>query len=250
VIVHDASFVHDPQWLPARAGRVLNALVPRSVARADLVIGVSETAAADVAASLGVHPDRIAVVPNYAAPRFRPEGPASEVAARYGLGRFVLAVGDIGPRKNLGALAEAVSQVGAPGLQLAIVGRGRDSARPGGNAAHLLGHVPDEDLAALYRSAAVVCAPSLYEGFGLPLLEALACGAPVVASDGGAHPEVAGGAALLVPPTPAGLAEGLRAALEPATAERLSGLGPAAAGRFSAGESGARAWAAIESVLS
>lgn len=250
VIVHDASFVHDPQWLPPRARRVLNAMVPRAVARADLVISVSETAAGDISASLGIDPARVAVVPNYAAEPFRPDGPAQEVAARRGLGRFVLAVGDIGPRKNLGALAEAVSLVGADGLELVIVGRRRAAAQLNGHEARFLGHIPDGELAALYRSAAVVCAPSLYEGFGLTLLEALACGAPVVASDRGAHPEVARDAALLVPPTAAGLAEGLRAALEPTTAGRLSERGPAAARRFSATDSGNRAWAAVEKILS
>ncbi len=250
VIVHDASFMHDPQWLPRRARQVLNALVPRAVSGADLVISVSETAAGDISASLGVDPDRIAVVPNFAAPHFRPEGPARETAERYGLGRFVMAVGDISPRKNLGALAEAVAQLGMEELELVIVGRGREGAQVNGHKARFLGHVPDEDLAALYRSATVVCAPSLYEGFGLTLLEALACGAPVVASDRGAHPEVARDAALLVSPTAAGLAEGIRAALEPETAERLASQGPASARRFSATDSGNRAWSAIEGVLS
>lgn len=250
VIVHDASFVHDPQWLPSRARRVLSTMVPMAVSRADLVISVSETAAGDVAASLGVDPDRMAVVPNYAAPHFQPDGPSREVALRHGLDRFVLAVGDIGPRKNLGALAEAVALLNIEGLELVIVGRGREGARVGGHRARFLGHVPDVDLAALYRSAAVVCAPSLYEGFGLTLLEALACGAPVVASDRGAHPEVARDAALLVAPTPGDLAEGIRAALEPETAARLSEQGPAAARRFSATDSGNRAWSAIEGILS
>src|SRR5205823_2565316 len=84
----------------------------------------------------------------------------------------------------------------------------------------------------LYRAAAVTVQPSLYEGFGLPVLEAMACGSPVVTSDRGALPEVAGDAAIVVAPGPGDLAEGIRAALEPATAERLRAAGPARASAY------------------
>ena len=249
VVVHDASFVHDPQWLSGSAARMLRLMVPRAVAGAAVVLSVSQTAADDVAASLGLDPGAIRVVPNYAADCFTPDGPAGEVAARHGLDRFVLAVGDIGPRKNLAALAEAVAMLATPGLELAVVGRGPRSGLDG-HRVRFLGHLPDDELAALYRCATVVGAPSLYEGFGLPLLEAMACGAPTVASERGAHREVAGDGALLVPPTARGLAEGIRAALEPATAERLSRLGPVAAARFGAEDSGRRAWRALREAVS
>jgi glycosyltransferase involved in cell wall biosynthesis len=105
--------------------------------------------------------------------------------------------------------------------------------------------VGDEDLADLYRAAAVTCYPSLYEGFGLPVLEAMACGSPVVASARGAIPEVAADAALLVAPSADGIAEGLRAALEPAVADRLRAAGPARAAAYSPEGMGRAGWAAV-----
>jgi glycosyltransferase involved in cell wall biosynthesis len=132
--------------------------------------------------------------------------------------------------------------VGRPGH------RGRDIVAASGG--RWLGAVPDEELADLYRAAAVTCHPSRYEGFGLTVLEALACGSPVVASRRGAIPEVAGDAALLVEPEPEALAEGLRAALEPATAARLREAGPARAARYTPQEMGRAGWAAIREAAS
>jgi glycosyltransferase involved in cell wall biosynthesis len=105
--------------------------------------------------------------------------------------------------------------------------------------------VDDADLADLYRAAAVTAYPSHYEGFGLPVLEAMACACPVVASDRGAIPEVAGDAAILVEPSPRGIAEGLRRAMEPETAARLREAGPARAARYTQEGMGRAAWAAV-----
>jgi glycosyltransferase involved in cell wall biosynthesis len=108
-----------------------------------------------------------------------------------------------------------------------------------------LGAPDDQVLADLYRAATVTCHPSRYEGFGLTVLEALACGSPVVASDRGALPEVAGDAAVLVAPEPEALAEGIRAALEPATAASLREAGRRRAGAYTVEGMGQAAWAAL-----
>jgi len=246
--VHDATFITNPEWLGARARAVLRGLVPRSARRARAVLALSETAADDVAAALRLPRERVRVVSPYPDPAFRPlDGAADRVRRRFGLDRYCLAVGDLGPRKNLGALGRAVRELDEPGLELALVGR----PGPGGERiAHeaggrWLGRVDDETLADLYRAAAVTAYPSLYEGFGLPVVEAMACGSPVVASDRGAIPEVAGDAAILVEPSADGIAAGLGWALEPAVAERLRAAGPERAARYSAEAMGRAAWAAV-----
>jgi glycosyltransferase involved in cell wall biosynthesis len=190
--------------------------------------------------------ERITVTPEAAAAHFQPQ-PQSEVTrvrAQYGLGpRYMLAVGNLQPRKNLERLlgAFAILAPRFPEVQLALVGqkgwRGAelDSAvrRLGlESRVRLTGYVPDVDLADLYSGAEVFCYPSLYEGFGLPVLEAMACGAPVVTSTSSSLPEVAGEAAVLVDPTSVGelvralgdvlSADGLRESLRRKGTERAS----------------------------
>jgi glycosyltransferase involved in cell wall biosynthesis len=160
----------------------------------------------------------------------------------------VLAVGDIHPRKNIGALARAMTLMGDRDLELALVGRpalGGEQIVKGANA-HWLGRVDDDQLADLYRAAAVVCVPSLYEGFGLPILEAMACGAPVVASNRGAMPEIAGGGALTTDPTPNALALGIREALDTGMSDRLRAAAVRQAAAFTAAEMGDVAWQALK----
>ena len=256
--VHDASFMTNPEWLGARARAVLRGLVPRSARKAAAVLALSETAAGDVAQALRMPRDRVRVVSPHPASDFTPDPPdpggggaGARVRARFGLERYVLAVGDLGPRKNLRALGQAMRALGAGAPELALVGRpgpgGERIARDVGG--RWLGHVDDPALADLYRAAAVTAYPSLYEGFGLPVLEAMACGCPVIASDRGALPEVTAGAAVLVEPTPRGIADGLRMALEPAVAARLRTAGPARAQAYTPGAMGAAAWAAVAEAL-
>lgn len=245
--IHDASFMTHPEWLPPRARIMLRRMVPLSLRRAHSVWALSRTAAAEISEALDVEGDRIHVVSPGVAPHFGPdEAAAARVADRFGLAAYCLAVGDLNPRKNIPALIEAVARLDRPGLELVLVGDAPRWAGPGASGrVRWLGRTDDATLADLYRAAAMTAFPSLHEGFGLPAVEAMASGCPLVVSDRGALPEVVGDAALVVPPTPEGLADGLRAALEPATADALRAAGPARAAVYSPAAMGRQAWDAL-----
>jgi glycosyltransferase involved in cell wall biosynthesis len=189
VTVHDLAVLRHPGAFNAWTRAYSRALVPRVVAAARLVIAVSEFTRSEVVTLLGVPPERVRVIPNAADDAFRPEGPSAG-------GDYVLAVGTIEPRKNLPRLARAAQRLGVELRAVGAPGWGRVDA-PG---VRFLGELPDAELAAQYRGALCLAYPSLYEGFGIPILEAMACGTPVVTSRGGACEEVAGGAAVLVDP--------------------------------------------------
>jgi glycosyltransferase involved in cell wall biosynthesis len=150
-----------------------------------VIVAVSAFTRDELVALLGVPVERIRICPNGVEPVFNPDGPAAE-------GDYVLAVGTLEPRKNLARAVEAARQLG---VELRAVGA---SGWGGVDIPGWIGRVDDSELAALYRGARCLVFPSLYEGFGLPVLEAMACGTPVVTSRGGATEEVAGGAAVLV----------------------------------------------------
>jgi len=251
VVVHDVSFKLHPEWFSARVRGLLGMLVPRSLQQSAMILTVSQASKADLVNAFDVDPDRVRVVTNVPAPAFRERpGADARVRERFGLDRYCLYVGDVHPRKNLASLAEAMRRLDDPGLTLAIVGRAghRGEEIIAATGARWLGPQDDDDLADLYAAAAVTCYPSLYEGFGLPVIEAMACGCPVVASNRGAIPEVAGDAALIVQPAPDAIADGLRAALEPAAADRLRAAGLARAALFTPARMGGAAWAAIREV--
>jgi glycosyltransferase involved in cell wall biosynthesis len=208
--VHDLSFLHYPDHFVPKLVRYLSRVVPRSVARADRVLADSEATRADLIRLMDVAPEKVTVLYSGVDPRFRPlpePGERERLTAQYGIGPrpYVLSVGTLQPRKNYLHLIRAFSQLSGD-VELVIAGgRGwlyeevlAEAERR--ERVQVLGFVPDADLPALYRGAALFAFPSFYEGFGLPVLEAMACGVPVVCSNVSSLPEIAGQAALLVDP--------------------------------------------------
>ncbi len=212
--VHDLIFRRYPAHHKRLNRWYLNTTMPLFCRRADHIIAVSEQSKRDVIEAYGIPAEKITVIYEAADPRFRPQPPEDVAAARarYGLPeRYVLFVSTIEPRKNLSRLLAAFERVHAAGLADALVIVGKrgwlfdaffaDLARsPAKDAVIFPGFVPDADLPAVYAGAQAMAFPSEFEGFGLPVLEAMACGAPVVCSDTSSLPEVAGDAALLVDP--------------------------------------------------
>jgi len=247
--VHDLIFRRYPQHHKPLNRWYLNATLPLYCRRADHIIAVSEQTKRDVMAAYGVPADKISVIYEAADARFRPQ-PAeavAEVRARYRLpDRYLLFVGTIEPRKNLGRVLAAFERLHAEGLTdaLVIVGKrgwlyddffARLEQSPVKRAVLFPGFVPDADLPAIYAGAQALAFPSEFEGFGLPVLEAMACGAPVVCSNSSSLPEVAGDAALRVDPadTDAITAALRRVVADADLAAELARRGVAQAARFS-----------------
>jgi len=215
VTVHDAGPLRRPQDVPRRFAASFRDGVTDAVRRADRVLTVSDFTALEVADLLGVPRERIETVrPSVSAAFAAPGDAAAEHAAlraRHGtLGPFVLFVGTANARKNLPRLLDAFAAArrtaGLPHVLVVAGDRGGDdvralaAARGLGGAVRVAGYVAEPELAALYRAAGALVFPSLYEGFGLPVLEAMAAVCPVLTSDGSALRETAGDAALLVDP--------------------------------------------------
>lgn len=212
--VHDLAFLLRPECAEAKLRDYLEKTVPRSVARSDFILADSENTQDDLICLLGVPPSKIEVIPGGVEERFKPVNDVAildDVRRRVSGGApFILNIGMIEPRKNLVRLIDAFEmlkkRLDIPHKLVLAGKRGWLSgpiyqrAKESSVSEDILfpGFVPDADLPALYSAADLFVFPSLYEGFGLPPLEAMACGTPVVVSDSSSLPEVVGDAALMV----------------------------------------------------
>ncbi len=289
VTVHDISFEHYPHFFSPRDRLILKTLVPLSARRAAHVLTVSQHAKQEIVARYGLSPDKITVTYEAAGEQYQPVADPARLAAvrtRYGIpdGPFALALGNLQPRKNIARLIEAFGQAvhgerstvngersteadhgspltvhrSPPSLVIAGKAQWRESqiyaaVQQAGLEGRVLfpGYVEDADLPALYSAATVFVYPSLYEGFGLPPLEAMACGVPVISSNAASLPEVVGDAARLVDPTDtAALAQALHDVLsQPGLQAELRQRGFARAAQFSWERCAAETLAVYSAVL-
>lgn len=250
--IHDLSPWRDRAWQTSSPNTDANRVRRRTpwlvrLKRARMIITVSEAVRREVIAHFGLAADRVRPVPLAASPLFRPVAPTSRAQKP-----FFLLVATLEPRKNVAALIEGWRAARAETLaDLVIAGRNRtDFAElPSEEGLHLLGEVPDEELPQLYSDALAFVYPTHYEGFGLPVLEAMQCGCPVIASRDPAVMEVAAGAAIHVS-TPAEIAEAMKAiAANPRLRNVLSGCGLKRAGDFSWSRTARETHAVYTSVL-
>lgn len=263
--VHDLSFLTTPDCADASLQAYLSRVVPRSVARAHHILADSESTRRDLVDLLGTPPGQVTVVYPGVEARFQPQhDPAAlaRVRQRYGLGDgpFILGVGTLEPRKNWPSLMRAwthLRQASRLPHRLVIAGGQGwlvDSIFQAAHSSPLVhdivftGFVDDADLPALYAAADVFAFPSRYEGFGIPVVEAMACGTPVVCADNSSLPEAAGDAALLVAcDDEDALAAALQRAIEDsALRARLRSAGLAQAARFTWPAAAAVLWQTYE----
>jgi len=257
VTVHDLSFITHPEthYPPLRA--YLSRVVPRSIGRAELVLADSQQTKDDLVRHLGAPAEKVEVVLSAADPGFRRvQDPArtQAVLRRWGIDRpYLISVGTIQPRKNLPVAFDALRRLREGGRDLLLVHVGRpgwlyepvfEALEKSGvrDSVRILEGVGDADLAVLYSATVALVFPSLYEGFGIPCLEAMACGAPVIASHAGSLAEVVAGDAVVVDPHDApAIAAGVFRLLDDAPfREDLIRRGYARAGAFSWADSGLR----------
>ena len=246
--IHDISFEHFADLFPRRTRARMRITIPWSARHSRVVLTGSEHARNDILTAYGLPPERVKVTPYAADPAFVPMSPPRVEAKLQALGitpGYLLCVGNVQPRKNLRGLLRAYESLHRTiRPRLVVVGQASwrsadvySAVERAGIAAdvHFTGFVSTDQLVALYNGAAAFAYPSLYEGFGLPVLEALACGVPTLTSDRSSLPEVAGDAALLVDPESI---EEMRVGLERLLCDtdlrkRLAEAGPRRARAFS-----------------
>jgi glycosyltransferase involved in cell wall biosynthesis len=214
VTIHDVSYERHPEWYPYRRDWVRRSFYRRSARAAGRILTDSAFSAAEITAAYRIPAERICVVPLGAAPGFAPADDAGSADLPSNVtAPFLLHVGDLHERRNLPMLVEAMlharRSAGVSGLSLVLAGVDRGvgddlcalaSGAGVPDAVVRLGVIDDTGLQVLYRAATALVYPSLYEGFGLPVLEAMASGTPVIASDAASIPEVLGDAGILLPP--------------------------------------------------
>jgi glycosyltransferase involved in cell wall biosynthesis len=233
VLLHDVAALRHPEWYSRTYAAWQRRIVPLVARRALAVVTVSAFSRTQIAETLDIAPERIAVIAGGVDERFRP-GAAPDARRALGLERpYALALSTRYPRKNQAALTEAARRLRERGIDLVAAGgdRGYMRADPPVPGARALGYVDDELLPGLFAGARAFVLASRDEGFGLPCLEAMASGVPVVAADSGALPETCGGAALLVDPGDStAIADALELAIsDDGVRERLRGAGLARA---------------------
>ena len=239
--IHDVSYERHPEWYPYRRDALRRWFYRRSALAADRILTDSEFSRGEIHEAYSIPLERISVIPLGVGPPFT--GPHAATSPPAGIREpYVLHVGDLHPRRNLGVLVRALAKRegrDAPLLVLAGQDRGERTALAEEAARrrvslHFTSPVDDSDLVRLYTRAAAFVYPSRYEGFGLPLLEAMACGAPVVAARSSSIPEVVGDAAILADPdSDEDFSQAIaRVINDPSTAERLRRAGRSRAAEF------------------
>ena len=206
--VHDLLPLHHPEWVEPRTRAIHVPKYHHAVQTCDVIFANSKFTAEDVAATLGFPRERLVVAYPGLHRRFTPDGPLADLGRPY-----LFTAATVESRKNLDTLLEAVTllRTRRPGLQLAVAGAG---PALGGEGVRSLGYVRDDELAALYRGASAFVFPSLFEGFGIPIVEAMASGTPAVASSHPSMDEASGDAAVRVDPkSPEAIAVGVERAL-------------------------------------
>ncbi len=209
--IHDLVPLRFPEWTTPRTRSMHGAKYENAARSCDVIFCNSRFTADDVHALLGVAQDRLQVAPPGLSRGLSPDGPRRELGRPY-----VLSVATLEPRKNLGALLDAHALLDG-GPALAVAGAAGWGEQPALDRAEVirLGFVDDDELGELYRGAAAFVYPSRFEGFGMPIIEAMACGTPVVASSHPSMDEACGDAAVRVDPDdPAAIAAGIRRALD------------------------------------
>ena len=232
--IHDLVPLRHPEWVQGRTRRMHSAKYRNAATTCDLVFTNSEYTKREVVELLRVPDERVRVAYPGVDARFSPQGERAELGLPY-----VLTVATLEPRKNLGAAVEAFALLGRDDLMLAVVGAEGWGERPELDRPGIVrfGYVSDEELARLYRGASAFIYPSRFEGFGMPIAEAMGSGVPVVASSHPSLDEASGDAALRADPDdPGEIAAALDAAL--ADRDRLAQLGLEHAGRFTWRETG------------
>jgi glycosyltransferase involved in cell wall biosynthesis len=215
VTIHDLGYLHEPDAHPPAQRRMLEWTTRWSCRAATKIIAISNSTKHDLVTKYAVPDAKIRVIHHGVDPSFRKATPPeiARVRSHYGLpDSYVLFVGTVQPRKNIARIAAAIMKLAATGLPHKLVVAGKTgwlgnevekaiAALDRSDLVLRLGYVAPGDLAALYSGADAFCFPSMHEGFGLPVLEAMACEVPVIVSDRGSLPEIAGNAAIVVEPT-------------------------------------------------